>query len=204
MAIINEEKPGWEIGKQGKNGGSANKKFVWLPCSHCGKARWVSKFNPPKHQVCASCAKKEQGLTLRGAKHGNWRGGRHKQQQGYILVWLSPDSFFFPMAEKSGSRTGYVFEHRLVMAQHLGRCLQPWELVHHKGTKYPRGSIENKSDNRFENLELSTVADHNHEHDKGYTDGYRQGYKDGQSEAIKELKAEIRLLRWQLKERQMV
>ena len=53
------------------------------------------------------------------------------------------------------TKKGFVFEHRLVVAKALDRCLLPWEVVHHKGVKYPLDSIENRSDNRYpENLEL--------------------------------------------------
>ncbi|GAI51879.1 unnamed protein product, partial [marine sediment metagenome] len=48
-----------------------------------------------------------------------------------------------------------------VMAKQLKRCLLPWEIVHHKGTKHPMGSRENKQDNRDENLELFSIqAEH--------------------------------------------
>jgi len=88
------------------------------------------------------------------------------------------------------------------MAKHLGRCLQSWELVHHKGIRH--SGIENKSDNLEDNLSMTLKGQHIRDHQKGYLLGYQKGLIDGRIKQIEELKQEVRLLRWQLKEREVV
>ena len=79
-----------------------------------------------------------------GHKH-SWRGGRHLDRDGYWRVH-APNH---PHVRKSG----YVLEHRLVMEKHLGRYLDPKEVVHHKD--------DNPQNNSIENLELFACnADH--------------------------------------------
>jgi len=85
---------------------------------------------------------------LRIIAQGNkwhWKGGK-KIDSGYILLYR-PNH---PFAQKRG----YIRRARLVMEKKLGRYLLPTEIVHHKGIKYPISSIENKQDDRIENLQL--------------------------------------------------
>lgn len=53
---------------------------------------------------------------------------------------------------------GWVFEHRLVMEEHLGRPLKPDEVVHHLD-----GNVTN---NQLENLQLITVPEHRQVHER--------------------------------------
>lgn len=148
MPVIGEIKRGWEVGKDNYG------RYTWLACVDCGKERWVkTRLQNPR---CNSCAAKLKPRQL-GANHRAWKGGRQKTNRGYIMIWVSPDDFFSPMRSKKG----YVLEHRLVVAKAIGRNLHRWEIVHHKGAKYPKGSREDKQDNRYpENLQLVTDERH--------------------------------------------
>lgn len=73
----------------------------------------------------------------RGDKHPGWKGGTTVASSGYIRQY-APDH---PYANGK-----YVMQHRLVMEAHLGRYLEPSEVVHHKN-----GVVD---DNRIENLEV--------------------------------------------------
>lgn len=80
---------------------------------------------------------------------------RHKNIHGYVYVRISGNSSYIKMARIKAMKN-CILEHRLVMAEHLGRILKPWELVHHKNHK--------KDDNRLENLELLSRCKHGEEH----------------------------------------
>ena len=77
-----------------------------------------------------------------GEGHHAWKGGRIVTEGGYVLVQLAPDHPFYEMAQiKTGGPNRYCLEHRLVMAQKLGRPLRDDETVHHKdGDKQNNGS----------------------------------------------------------------
>lgn len=65
-------------------------------------------------------------------------GQRRRNTDGYVEVW-DPE-------HPNAHATGWVLEHRRVMAEVLGRPLRPDEIPHHKNG--------DRADNRAENLEL--------------------------------------------------
>jgi hypothetical protein len=73
-------------------------------------------------------------------------------KQGYVLVCCPGH----PNANKGKLGQEYIFEHRLVMSNHLKRPLAKDECVHHING--------DKNDNRIENLQLLTNSKHMKHH----------------------------------------
>jgi hypothetical protein len=94
----------------------------------------------------------------KGKLHSKWNGGRIMATNGYVLIY-SPKH---PNRNKMGK--GYVLEHRLIMEKSIGRFLTKREIVHHINGQ--------KTDNRIENLVLTTNSKHvaHHKHIEGCSD----------------------------------
>ena len=113
--------------------------------------RNMRRFNIP----CRSLSQRIQlaydkgTLDRKGPKASKWKGGRNVGERGYVSIYIDPSNPFHCMCRKG---TNSIDEHRLVMAQKLGRPLLSYELVHHiNGIT---------GDNRIENLELTVAATH--------------------------------------------
>ena len=84
----------------------------------------------------------------RGPDSPYWKGGR-KYNQGYVMVYR-------PDHADAAKYLGYVFEHRLVAEEMIGRPIADGEEVHHRN--------EVRDDNRPENLEVISKSDHMSHH----------------------------------------
>jgi len=111
-----------------------------ITCPKCKKTRWVLRSNiyisKNFTELCQSC----NGRS--GAENGMWKGGLIQTGNGYMQRLLKRGDKYYDMATK----TGYVLEHRYVVAKRLGRPLKKYEVVHHLNGI--------KDDNRNKNLEL--------------------------------------------------
>ncbi|KKL67477.1 hypothetical protein LCGC14_2134600 [marine sediment metagenome] len=133
-------------GELGYNHKQWHRQFVWVACPGCGKERWVAKGEHPRY--CQPCYY-EYRRDYRLDKHPNWKGGR-RITDGYCDIMVSSNDEFYCMANKSG----YIREHRYIMAKHLGRKLGSDEIVHHLNGI--------RDDNGIENLVLTKHDRHEH------------------------------------------
>ena len=116
--------------------------------AHKGRAAWTTTSEQSFRQKMSGPLNHawRGGVTLRRS-HGNYLGARY--------VRTPPD--MMPMSTK----IGYIMEHRMVMARHLGRMLTRTEVVHHIN--------HNPLDNRLENLMLfATNREHKQFEARGY------------------------------------
>lgn len=105
-------------------------------------AKYYGTYQPAINRILRSKGLNPLNEIRSGENHGSWKGGKITIGN-YVSILLNSDHpFFSAMANTSG----YVMEHRFVMAEFLGRPLLKTETVHHIN-----GDTQ---DNRIENLQL--------------------------------------------------
>ena len=114
-----------------------------------GNVPWIKGRKGTHNSPCTEFKKGVPNNVLKD--NPNWSGGKVVNSNGYVMI----KNTYHPHADKQG----YVLEHRLVMEKHLGRQLNPKEVVHHIN--------EDKRDNRIENLQLmESLSAHIKEHNE--------------------------------------
>lgn len=114
-----------------------NRKFECPRCKVCGK--------PTRRESRAVfCSRTCQGIGQTAEHNPMWNGGVKLHSSGYVMLLMK--------GHHEADTNGYIFEHRYVMEQHLKRRLAPNEIVHHKNGI--------KIDNRLDNLQVMTQAEH--------------------------------------------
>lgn len=142
--------------------------MVKITCAVCGrdawKARsWIKNVRKPtcsrqcngklrgeewgKHAYKAAAAITEAGkesrrVKMSGANNPAWKGGVtyiNKHGQYGSVKYVRCPTEFLPMARKDG----YVMEHRLLVAQAIGRCLTRKESVHHEDHNPTNNTLSN-------------------------------------------------------------
>lgn len=104
------------------------------------------KLNKSKQHISKTWSK-----VRIGDKSCNWNGGKKINKKGYVLI-LNKNH---PNCDSNG----YIFEHRCVIEEYIGRYITEEEIVHHKNGI--------KNDNRIENLQLMLKSEHTKLHHIG-------------------------------------
>lgn len=130
------------------------KVFVGLTCAGCGGTFFVSGHNK-KEKIRKFCSR---ACSFK-YRRDNIKEGRTSCGNGYVLIKCSKH----PMA----NNRGYIYLHRLVMEEKIGRYLTQDEVVHHIDG--------NKKNNSIENLMLfNSTKEHSAFHNKERWINWRQ------------------------------
>jgi len=133
---MNNTKPStiWINGTKPKLGDIASSKdvgrtgraiHIWEACSDCGTERWIKRNT--SGTTCKSCALRSHSF---GENNRRWNSTRKTITKSGIRVYIGKGHPYFSMAHKCAADYA-ILEHRLVMAESLGRPLRPEEVVHH-------------------------------------------------------------------------
>lgn len=151
--LVNEIEEAKALRLQGK---SINVIAQELNVSKSSVSIWVRKIPQPEKftKEYKSQKKKERqaALTIERSKNRRVKKSRILSGSGYWMVPI-PDNY-----EGKKYPCGYIYEHRYVLENKIGRSLKRTEIAHHINGD-PR-------DNRPENLEIKGEAEHNRHHRK--------------------------------------
>lgn len=130
--------------KRGRKG-SQRVKRVRFECPMCGEVLMLAPHELKRRKYCSpQCAGKAGGRKPRPG------GARFLNSDGYVFVYVPPEE-----RPPGHENTRHQPEHRIVMAEQLGRWPESWETVHHING--------DRTDNRPENLQLRSTN-----HGKGH------------------------------------
>lgn len=89
------------------------------------------------------------GQHVRGSEHYRWNDSRILSEHGYVKLRVGESH---PLADPNG----YAYEHLIVWCSAGNARPTDDQVLHHRN--------EDKQDNRYDNLELTSRADHNSHH----------------------------------------
>lgn len=122
--------------------GHATGKKVEIVCQMCG----VTVLRSPSRNGGKFCSHHCVRNSIRVNGSPNRKPGRNVSKNGYVYVFVGHHPLYKDKRRPDGKPWSTDLEHRVVMAELLGRPLHSWENVHHKNGV--------RDDNRPENLEL--------------------------------------------------
>lgn len=135
---------------------------VYGTCVVCGDQFRTKKSHLSRRKTCSQPCNSIRKSTIysgennpnfgnRGPKNPMFKNFERISNYGYKLIYK-------PEHPNARDSDGFIFEHRLVMSEHLGRPLLREEHVHHKDG--------DKLNNDISNLEIISLAEHTALHNK--------------------------------------